>query len=709
MGKGDERFPLASPWVVSGGFDGTLAGSPIVEEEVEPGEEKGDFDENRRRARRIRFRAFPSPSRRGGGGSSKTSREALPYLRGLFVDADGRVLCCTESSLTIRGGFASPTVDFFSWKAAAMAEGGRGLFPTALTALVGPSGGGRGFLATAGGSLIVAAYPREKGDAALSISSLWGAYGKVISLIARAWRGGGDPASSISSSSSFASAAVVLLVSSHADRSVVVSGWGGKAGEGRVLACGRPPSGALPTALQLWQPPSNEGDAPLLVFTGDKAGRLRVFRYPSRLTPACFATAACVPLDVVWEVDLMSTAIGRIVVEGSPGSMPTFLVFGDDASYQRVRLSDLRRSPPAFSRSPPSAERSLRFPMDISGVVAASPRVLVGRRGMEVSVFCRHPTAHAWRKVAAYDAIRAPRLMTAAIYEDGLGVRVYFAHCSDGQGIEGRRYELSWNSPTQSIPRGDGTASEEVWWSNTDTTILAGGFLPGKDFNCSVYLPPPFDGFLHGNEDSSLLSTGAAPPPLPGDETEEGEEGKGEGGGGGGGLLDAARAHLFRGPHRSNLLALCGMPGGIAEVGGSPSPPWAASPPSRFWGGGRLRGGGASSRAPTNSRRATRRARFPPPLPRGFPKNSPKDSHASPPRACRVFSPSAASVAGTSSSAAATPRCGCFISTKPPHRSRGNSRGCRMRSTQSRSLPSRCFRRKPRCGKNPRVKPDGCW
>lgn len=38
----------------------------------------------------------------------------------------------------------------------------------------------------------------------------------------------------------------------------------------------------------------------------------------------------------------------------------------------------------------------------------------------------------------------------------------------------------------------------------SNTRVLYGGLVQGTDYCCSLYLPAPFNCFIHGNEDSTL-------------------------------------------------------------------------------------------------------------------------------------------------------------------------------------------------------------
>lgn len=152
----------------------------------------------------------------------------------------------------------------------------------------------------------------------------------------------------------------------------------------------------------------------------------------------------------------------------------------------------------------PSRE-PLRLPFEASAVLAMSSRVCVVQSGTTVSVLYRIPGRTSWVLVDAYEDVRAPRLLTARISGCPATVQmsdvrtataapvVFFAHCSDGHTIEAFA-----SFPDQPVLS---SAIERC----VRTSLLHGGGLPGKDYNCVAYAPAPLRCLLMGNEDSSIV------------------------------------------------------------------------------------------------------------------------------------------------------------------------------------------------------------
>jgi hypothetical protein len=157
----------------------------------------------------------------------------------------------------------------------------------------------------------------------------------------------------------------------------------------------------------------------------------------------------------------------------------------------------------------PSRE-PLRLPCEVSSILAVSSRIIVVQCGTTVSVLYRIPGRSSWVLVDTFKGIRAPRLLTAHICElrsrrgcnthDGRHTAaaatppvVYLAHCSDGHTVE------TFASFPDRAVLCQGSVVPCV-----RTSVLHGGGLPGKDYNCVAYAPAPLHALLLGNEDSSL-------------------------------------------------------------------------------------------------------------------------------------------------------------------------------------------------------------
>ncbi|KPA81602.1 hypothetical protein ABB37_03936 [Leptomonas pyrrhocoris] len=152
----------------------------------------------------------------------------------------------------------------------------------------------------------------------------------------------------------------------------------------------------------------------------------------------------------------------------------------------------------------------LRLPFEISSFLAVSRRVCVVQSGTTVSVLYRIPGRTAWVLVDAYADIRAPRLLTARICEGGQSIKdqsagtpmVFLAHCSDGHTVE------------QFVCCPDQLQLQSTSERCVRTSVLHGGGLPGKDYNCITYAPAPLHCLLMGNEDSSLVVVPLHAPPT---------------------------------------------------------------------------------------------------------------------------------------------------------------------------------------------------
>ncbi|KPI85028.1 hypothetical protein ABL78_5912 [Leptomonas seymouri] len=196
-------------------------------------------------------------------------------------------------------------------------------------------------------------------------------------------------------------------------------------------------------------------------------------------------------------------------------------------------------------RAAPSRE-PLRLPFEISSTLAVSSQVSVVQFGTTVSVLYRIPGRTAWVLVDAYEDIRAPRLLTARICEmsrptndeSATALAVFVAHCSDGHTVE----QFSCFPAQPQLQLSSGLCAR--------TSLLHGGGLPGKDYNCVTYAPAPLHCLIMGNEDSSLVVYPLHIPPAPDADSCEAPS-----------LLRRVIAPInICGAHHSNILAIAVLP-----------------------------------------------------------------------------------------------------------------------------------------------------
>lgn len=206
-----------------------------------------------------------------------------------------------------------------------------------------------------------------------------------------------------------------------------------------------------------------------------------------------------------------------------------------------------------------------------ASVLFASTEVLVSVCGTTASVHTAVP-GRLWTKVHEVRAVRAPRLLHANAQHKTK--KVCLAHCSDGESVEivtasfdtGARYppeEDSWKwSGTVAL-------SSRAPLSDSSMVVLYGAHMPGKDFNCCCYLTPSSltsescwtdltNCVLCGNEDSSLVvyTTGASCS-YPSNNSLVPS------------LTTVSHNNSLRGPHHSNILAICALDKAVVvSVGG---------------------------------------------------------------------------------------------------------------------------------------------
>ncbi|EKG00752.1 hypothetical protein TCSYLVIO_008285 [Trypanosoma cruzi] len=156
----------------------------------------------------------------------------------------------------------------------------------------------------------------------------------------------------------------------------------------------------------------------------------------------------------------------------------------------------------------------LRLPWRISSVLACSDTVAVTMFGTDISVYRRRLTRFSWHLVEEYHGVKAPRLLSATIPADISGVGglpVFVCHCSDG--VQAEWFACDWLS---------------------ETRILSGGAIIGREYNTALFLPSPAFAVVCGSENSMLTVLLAPHSPRMG--------------------MDAPLT--ITGPHDSNILAM---------------------------------------------------------------------------------------------------------------------------------------------------------
>ncbi|EKF29040.1 hypothetical protein MOQ_007190 [Trypanosoma cruzi marinkellei] len=126
----------------------------------------------------------------------------------------------------------------------------------------------------------------------------------------------------------------------------------------------------------------------------------------------------------------------------------------------------------------------LRLPWRISSVLACTETVAVTMFGTDISVYRRHLSRFGWHLAEEYHGVRAPRLLSATIPIDISGVSdipVFVCHCSDG-------VQAEWFACD----------------SLSETRILSGGAIIGREYNTALFLPSPAFAVICGSENSML-------------------------------------------------------------------------------------------------------------------------------------------------------------------------------------------------------------
>lgn len=385
------------------------------------------------------------------------------------------------------------------------------------------------------------------------------------------------------------------LCSSHVDGSLVLSvlaASGCRAGEEcalRVLAtCPEfgPGVGGL-SLFSCWSssspttaPPAS-GVLQCWTLCGDRQGKLVLWRTSlttSNEWDASSSTTAATALcgTKVTRMQIFSPGMGISCISllhddaytsserGAKGATSILLTSNVGGTHTTLNLfQDIPEESPSL---PPFCAHPLVFSENVSEVLAASSQCWITRCGTAVHFYTSREHS-LWTMASEVQNVRAPRLLHARVAS---GVAC-MAHCSDGMSVEISRVPLT---PTSGSPH--------VGLHAAGSTLLYGGKVPGKDFNCCCVLEchqrlsgssasrheatesSEFShAFLLGNEDSTLIvhnhrvPTSTCAPKYADDRVVE--------------------PAILRGPHHSNILGISVLPAGqglvthtrIVSVGGS--------------------------------------------------------------------------------------------------------------------------------------------